>query len=195
MTHFRVFLFALTLAVLAGCSSTPYKYGYPSTANWAVLPVQSLQSEEAGIQIERMLTVLLASKGIQQVELPPETETRGDNSLLDSAHRLQNAMQWADQHGVKLGMSGTINEYTKSADGRFAMDLTLNLLDIKSGDVVWTTSGRGEGRSGDDPITVGRKLVTVLLSGLPLTATMEEPKDWFSSSHVRAAPWLSANLK
>ncbi|MTI15311.1 hypothetical protein [Sansalvadorimonas verongulae] len=184
MTPFRGFLFALTLAVLAGCSSTPYKDGYPFSANWAVLPVQSLQSEEAGIQIERMLTVLLASKGIKKVELPPETETRGDNSLLDSAHRLKNALQWAAQHGVELGMAGTVNEYTKSTDGRFAMDLTLNLMDIKTGDVMWTTSGRGEGRPGDDPIAVGRKLVSTLLSGLPLTSTMKESSGWFS--------WVSA---
>lgn len=178
MGSLRSFFFICTLAVLAGCSSTPYQNGYPAKANWAVLPVQALQSEEAGIQIERMLKVLLASRGIEQVELPPETETRGDNSLLDNAHRLKNAMQWASQHGVKLGMAGTLNEYSRGDDGRFAMDLTLNLMDVRSGEVLWTTTGRGEGRPMDDPIAVGRKLVGVLLSGLPINAT-QESGGWF----------------
>ncbi|WP_281646403.1 hypothetical protein [Parendozoicomonas sp. Alg238-R29] len=172
MNPLRSCLLVLTLVALAGCNTSPYRNGYPSQESWAVLPVQSLQSEEAGIQIERMLTVLLAAKGVKRVELPPETETQGNNSLIESAHRLKNSMQWANQHGIKLGITGTLHEYKKVADGRFTMDLSLNLIDIKTGEIIWSISGRGEGRPEDDPISVGRNLVNALLSGLPLTENM-----------------------
>ncbi len=168
---YRLTLAALLLIVLAGCNSTPYKNGFPPQERWAVLPIQSLQSEELGIQIERMMTVLLASKGIAHVELPPQTEASSNNPVLESAHRLQNATEWASQHGYRLGLSGTVYNYETLDDNRFLVALTLNLVDIKSGEVLWTTSGQGEGRPGDDHLDVTRRLVSTLLSSLPLQTT------------------------
>ena len=181
MKCLRHSLLIMTFAVAAGCSSTPYQNGFPSQANWAVMPVMSLDSEEAGIQLERMLTVLLASNGIGNIEQPPKTETNDQVSLVSNVHRLQNANQWAQQHAVKLGMIGSVDEWKTTQGGRFTVGLTLKLTDIETGDVVWTTAGQGEGRPGEDPLNVTRNLANTLLSALPLT---DQPEDsgwleWF----------------
>ena len=72
----------LALAMLTGCSSQPYKDGYPAQDNWVVLPIQSLEVGEYNTQIERMLKVLLAQRGVQNVVLPPESDIQGNNTAL-----------------------------------------------------------------------------------------------------------------
>ncbi|MCL6268382.1 hypothetical protein M3P05_00265 [Sansalvadorimonas sp. 2012CJ34-2] len=174
-------LLALTFAVAAGCSSTPYQNGFPSQENWAVMPAISLNSEEAGIQLERMLKVLLASNGVENISQPPQTEFGDQSTLISNAHKLQNANQWAQQHAVKLGMIGSVDEWKTSSDGRFTVGLTLKLTDIETGEVVWTTSGQGEGRPQEDPLDVTRNLINTLLSTLPITGSPAESDwlDWF----------------
>ena len=168
MNRIRYCLMVLTLAIMVGCSTSPYKNGYPSKEGWVVLPVQSRQSEETGIQVERMLKVLLASKGIQHVELPPETEAHSTNRILESAHRFQNAVTWAEQHNFRLGMTGTVDDVFTDDTGRFHLILTLNLIDIRTGETVWRTNGQAEGKPNEDPYTVGRNLLSALINSLPL---------------------------
>ena len=171
----------MALATIAGCSSSPYQNGFPSQEEWAVMPVISLESEEAGIQLERMLKVLLASHGVEQVEQPPLSDVGDLTNLVSNAHRLQNANQWAQQHAIKLGMVGAVDEWQTAPDGRFTVGLTLKLTDIESGDVLWTTSGQGEGRPGDNPLDVTRTLTNTLLSSLPITDEHSESgwQKWF----------------
>ena len=175
MNRLRLTCLLLTLAILTGCSISPYRNGYPSEDSWAVLPVRSLDSSEKGIQIERMLKVQLAAKGIKQVSLPPDTEVPGSNNLLVNAHRLKNAETWAKQHNVKLAMTGSIDNFTTDENGRFQIGVTLNLMDINTGKNVWVMSGESSGESsgdsGDDFFKVTRKLLNTLLKNLPLTGT------------------------
>ena len=182
MNRLRHSLLVLTLVILTGCSSSPYRDGYPSEESWAVLPVQSLESAEAGIQLERMLKVLLASKGVQKIELTPETETQGTNTLMDSAHRLQNATQWAEQHNIHLGITGTVDDLYTDQDNRFQFGLTLKLINIESNETLWSTTGHAEGKPDEDPYAVSRTLLNTLLVGLPLTEKLAPTgfKHWFS---------------
>ncbi|CAM3477325.1 hypothetical protein [Parendozoicomonas haliclonae] len=168
MNKFYNLILLVFISVLAGCSSIPYEDGYPKENRWAVLPVQSLQSPDIGVQTERMLKVLLASRGIAHVALPPETELQGDNALLQGAQRLSNAESWAQQHNIQLGMTGVIDFVKTDSRDRFLIGITLQVIDIKTGEHLWAVSGQGEGKPGEDRYTVTRNLLTALLNGLPL---------------------------
>ncbi len=177
----RSCLLVIAFAVAAGCSLTPYRNGFPSQEGWAILPVIPLDSTDNSIQVERMLTVLLAANGVQNVELPPSTETSGQSTLVNNAHRLKNASQWARQHAIKLGLNGSIDQWHQEPDGRFSVGLTLKLTDVDTGEVLWTTTGQGEGRPGEKPLDVTRNLTRTLLSGLPLTENPSASgwRNWF----------------
>ena len=92
----------LAVTVMSGCSTTSSIDKNAPAKGWAILPVTSLSSEEAGVQLERILAVLLASKGVERIERPPVTINTDHSNLLNSAHRLQNATQWASQHKSNL---------------------------------------------------------------------------------------------
>ena len=171
-----------TLFMIAACSSTPYSNGFPNQARWAVMPVMVENQEEAGLQLERMLTVLLASNGIKQIERPPSSETTSQITLVNNAHKLQNANQWALQHAVKLGLLGSIDRWNLDKQGKFTVEMTLVVTDISTQETLWTTSGQGEGRPGDDPLNVTRNLAKTLLSGIPLTEHSSSSwwQDWFA---------------
>ncbi len=159
----------LALALLVGCSASPYKDGYPAQDEWVVLPILSPQDDEYGIQTERMLKVLLASKGIRNVVLPPESDIQGSNPVLSETHRLKSAEAWAKQHGKQLGMGGTVDYAQIDGDNRFRIGLTLRLVNLQKDQELWSISGESEGRPGEESVPVIRVLLVNLLDRLPLS--------------------------
>ena len=161
----------LALLILAGCSSQPFKNGFPAQDNWVVLPIQSLEIAEYGTQTERILKVLLAQKGIAHIVIPPETDVQGNNILLSGAHRLTNAEAWAKQHNNQFGLTGSVDYAATDGSGRFRINLTLRLINLSNDSELWIMSGESEGKPREEPIMVIRNLLSGMLSNLPLDMT------------------------
>ena len=171
---------ALLLAVLlSACSSNPYRAGYPVDRQWTVLPVAA-PSEEASIQVELLLTRTLMEHGVTNPQHPPQSWVDDQTKVLRDAHKLKNASQWARQHGIPLGLTGVVDNWSRDAANRPQVTITLKLLDISSGNTLWTTTGSSEGQPGAPISDVAQTLITTLLDSLPVTQTSQANSSWFS---------------
>ncbi len=162
------FLFAF-LFILAGCSSQ--QNSMPSAkANWTIYPFYNdTDKSEAADQIQRMLAVQAPANGIKHLELPPDTETSSANAALSQAHRIQSSRQWAQQHEIEYALTGMIDQWEISEDGKPVVSLTMDVVNVKDNNKLLTTSSSSEGRPGDDLYEVTRTLLRQMLSGLPIT--------------------------
>ncbi|OQX37148.1 MAG: hypothetical protein B0D91_07485 [Oceanospirillales bacterium LUC14_002_19_P2] len=171
---------ALLLAVLlSACSNNPYREGYPVDRQWTVLPVAA-SSEEASIQVELLLTRTLMEHGVANPQHPPQSWVDDQTKVLRDAHKLKNASQWARQHGIPLGMTGVVDNWSRDAANRPQVTITLKLLDISSGNTLWTTTGSSEGQPSAPISDVAQTLITTLLDSLPVTQTSQSNSSWFS---------------
>ena len=171
----RLWTFMLACLFLAGCQSISgpsglYNEGIPGTARWAVLPFVNHTDARADIavQVERIMMVQLPSAGVVEPRLYPESQVTTASDSLADAHRLQNGKQWAAQTDMSFAMTGEITEWNIDEEGRAFVSMNLEVSDVRTNKQLWSVSGRGEGRPGDDFYAVSRQLVTNLLTSLPI---------------------------
>ena len=174
----QVLLAALITVFLAACSSHPYRSGYPVDNQWAVLPVAA-PSEDASIQVELLLTRALTEHGVTHPQHPPQSWIDDQTKVLRDAHKLKNATQWARQHGIQLGLTGIVDNWSQDAANRPQVTITLKLLDISSGNALWTTTGSSEGQPGAPISDVAQTLINTLLDSLPMTQASRANSGWF----------------
>ena len=174
ITRIHFWILAVTTVLLTACktSGTPYLYeeGLPGTASWAVLPfVNHTEAKgEMTIQLERILMVNLPSAGVVEPQLYPESVVTTASDNLADAHRLQNGKQWAYQTGMSFAITGEIYDWGLSGDGRALVSVNLEVVDARTNEQLWAVSGSGEGLPGEDNYDVSRKLLSDLLSSLPI---------------------------
>lgn len=159
----------LSLALLgSACSTLEHS---PATsldrqASWVILPVAN-QSDtpQAGLRMESLLESQLRSKGVQS--LTPYPAEPGTDFLLDPRDRKaqEQAMQWAREHGAKYGITGAVNEwrYKTGVDGEPAVGLTLQIISIQDGKVLYSASGARTGWSREALSAVAQKLSREML--------------------------------
>ena len=75
------------------------------------------------------------------------------------------ATNWAKQQGVRYALTGNVDEwrYKVGIDGEPAVGITLQLLDVQSGAVVWSGVAAGTGWSRDGLSAVAQKLIKEML--------------------------------
>lgn len=135
-------------------------------AKWAMLPfVNQTETPQAGLRAESITENLLRSDGINGIKKYPtamNTET-----LFEPADRKQfdAALAWARSENIKYAMAGTVDEwrYKVGIDGEPAAGVTLQLIDVQSGDVLWAASGGSTGWSRESLSGVAQKLIGKLL--------------------------------
>lgn len=158
-------------AALAGCSVIDRSAApaFSKTDTWAVLPIaNNTETPQAGLRAASIAQSLLTSYGYTNVTRYPASAD--DETLFDAAKpdAQQNALNWARQQNAHYALSGAVNEwrYKVGVDGEPAVGLTLEVLDVQSGKVVWTGSGSRTGWSRDAVSGVAQKLERELLSPL-----------------------------
>ena len=90
--------------------------------------------------------------------------------LLDDRQRYERALKKAGQSGARFGVTGAIHEwrYKTGLDGEPAVGLTLQVVELPSGRVIWTASGARTGWGYANVSGTAEKLVMQLLKGLTL---------------------------
>ncbi|WP_294946342.1 hypothetical protein [Sulfurivirga sp.] len=169
----RAWLGVLLVFVLTGCSvvkTTPERTALETSARWTLLPFENLaQAPQGAERIERIVSVLLRSSGVQLADYP--REARKDPLLLvDDRARYQKALAWAKKQGFRYGVTGSLNEwrYKAGLDGEPAVGVTLRVVDLRSGQVVWSASGARAGWGREGVAMTAQKLLDRLLGDLPL---------------------------
>lgn len=160
---------------VSGCSTHQVKRGRPldERAVWVVLPVQNLaETPLAGERTRALLATLLRMRGIGNLREAVEPETKDPDQLpdLDDQRRYRSALAWAQAQGFAYGVTGTVHEwrYRGAPDGEPAVGLGLEVIELSTGQVVWSAAGALSGWGHDTVSGTAQKLIGSLLSELDL---------------------------
>ncbi len=165
---------ALALGLVA-CSTTDIGRApaLPANARWGLLPFANhTETPQAGLRAEAISETLLRAKGITDLRRYPAS--LNNETLFEPMDRkqLDAALDWARGENIGYALSGTVDEwrYKVGVDGEPAVGLTLQLIEVSSGKVVWAAAGGKSGWSREALSAVAQKLTRTLLS--PLTSAV-----------------------
>ena len=172
--------FVVSAALLAGCSSlspgastgrSVMEQAIGASDKVAMLPVANFTDvPQAGLRVEALLEPALRQAGLRQLAMYPSA--LNPETLFEPAERkvAEDARQWAVQQGLRYGVTGNVTEwrYKVGVDGEPAVGLTLQIIDLPSGRVVWSGSGGKTGYSRESLAGTAQQLVNTLLAGAGL---------------------------
>jgi hypothetical protein len=178
MTFFKYFWLGLYAVVLTGCAtsiqSSAKRDALDPSVKWVLLPIaNNTDTPQAGLSAEAMLEHQLRRRGILGAQHYPATLSR--DSLFEPTERkvTEEAQQWARDQGAKFAVLGSVQEwrYKVGIDGEPAVGIALKVLDLSSGQVVWSASGAKSGWSREALSAVAQSVLTDMLDSLPLLQT------------------------
>lgn len=150
----KVFACCLPLFFGVGCTELSVRTGAAITqrTGWVLLPMQNFSdSRRAGERAESLLTALLRTeKGVDLKPYPiaaEKTKREGTDSEevdeVDERLRYEKALAWAQQDKHRYAIGGTVEEwgYRSGTDGEPAVSMTVRVLDLQTGQVVFSASG------------------------------------------------------
>ncbi|NYT64922.1 penicillin-binding protein activator LpoB [Alcaligenaceae bacterium] len=159
------------LTMMAGCSTIDASNPPVVTSfnNLAVLPIVNYtETPDAGQRAQSIAESILHQQGF--TGLQTYRQDVNSNALIGSSadqNRTQ-SLDWARTAGANYALTGSVQEwrYKTGIDGEPVVGLTFNLLDLSSGEVVWTATGSRSGWSRSSVAGVGQTLIRQLLSPL-----------------------------
>lgn len=174
MKHLMICLAALLLVSVAGCStnSSISKSGaLDASAKWALLPMTNhTDTPQAALSAEAIAEHFLRRRGIGNLIHYPATLTR--DTLFEPSERrvVDDAQKWAREQGASYGVLGAVEEwrYKVGIDGEPAVGITLQVIDLSNGAVLWSSSGAKSGWSRTSLAHVAHNLLESLLGDLPI---------------------------
>lgn len=165
--------YCLTL-LLAGCSVTSMTVpprGAVSLANdgntrWTMLPVLNYsETPNAGEKAESIVGALLQVHGLHSLGHYASAEGEGAPEL-NEQQRYEQALIWAKKEGFAYGVTGTVDEwrYKSGVEGEPAVGLSLRVVEISSGNVLWSVVGARSGWGRDSVSGTAQRLIADLLA-------------------------------
>lgn len=161
---------AAMVAALSGCATIDASSSVPPVSHddiVAVLPIVNYtETPQAGMAAEAITQSLLTSAGFAHVKLYPANLNR--ETLVEPSERqaVDKALDWARKENVKYAISGAVEEwrYKVGVDGEPAAGVTLQVIDVQSGAIVWSATGSRTGWSRSSLSSVGQKLIAALIA-------------------------------
>jgi hypothetical protein len=162
---------AALLAGASGCTVIDRVRTAPPDLNarWALLPIANhTETPQAGLRAEAIAETVLRTLGVKDLERYPAS--LNPETLLDPAERklAEQALAWAKGREARYALTGTVEEwrYKVGVDGEPAVGMTISVVDLRSGAVVYSASGGKSGWSREALSAVAQKLLRDLLSDL-----------------------------
>jgi hypothetical protein len=171
MQSIRNLSLALAVVLIAGCSSFTGKSSpaLARSAHWGVVPmVNYSQTPQAGERAEQILVSVLSSHGLQPQVYAPAVQ--GEQALLDDSERVAGAMDWARQQKLDYVVAGSVEEwqYKNGLDGEPAVGISLRVLQVSNGQVLWSNSGARAGWSRESLSGTAQTVLDKLVNDLRL---------------------------
>lgn len=177
MKKILIFLCIISGLVMSGCTSTQISRSsqrqvFNACSRWGVVPLTNYtQTPQAGEKAATIAAGLLRTCNIKQVIVYrrpgscKEILACPHQQLSDNQIRL-----WARRKRLRYVMLGSVNEwrYKVGLDGEPAVNLTLNILDVNTGKIVWNSVGSKVGGSRCSVGVVAHDLINSMLLGLVL---------------------------
>jgi TolB-like protein len=168
-----LFFIVTLVAFLAGCSVISAQKGASfSSGRWMVLPFQNYsQNPRAGEQVEELVATLLRVRGITDLDVYQQPdEDRSGLLEFNDRRRLEKALSTAVKSNVSYAITGSVDEwqYKLGVGSEPAVGLTLRIIEVSSGKVVWSGSGARSGWSAASLSGTAQKLVKELISSIEI---------------------------
>lgn len=165
--HLQWLVAAGALMLLAACS-TMNQSAAPKLerqASWVVLPfANNTETPMAGNRAEAIAQALLQARGVGAVQRAP---IKRQETLFgtDNGAGANDALAWAREHQVRYALGGSVDEwrYKVGVDGEPAAGVTLRIVDVATGNTLWSGAGAQSGWSREALSAVGQKLIGRLL--------------------------------
>ncbi len=166
--RFRHALVALAALMLSACatldSAPPVKI--ERTATWVVLPFSNAtETPLAAQRAESIALGLLPSLGVANPQRYPQSMQ--DDSLFDTgqARGMEQAMNWARSSNARYALAGSVQEwrYKVGVDGEPAVGVSLQIIEVSSGKLIWSSVGARSGWSRDTLAGVAQGLMKRML--------------------------------
>lgn len=164
---------ALTGLFVSGCAVTDI-HGHQSmaaSARWAQLPIANYaEAPQVGQRAGAILATLLHKKGIKSLDTAPTDQDSGGLPTMDPQHDYRQALKWARSNGYQYGVTGSVEEwqYKTGLDGEPAVGLSLRVVDVNSGETIWSASGSKAGWGYATLSGTAQKLMSNLVSHMPI---------------------------
>lgn len=166
----RILLTLCLALAVAACSVTDRSGSdvpLDKSARWALLPIANhTDTPQAGLRAEAIADGLVRARGVTQVlRYPPALNP--ETLFEPSERKLQDeALKWARDQGARYAMQGAVDEwrYKVGVDGEPAVGVALSVVDVHSGQVVWSAVGAKSGWSRESLAGVAQKLMRELLA-------------------------------
>jgi hypothetical protein len=166
----RIFIVMLLAALAAaGCTTTNNSGMGPAidgSAKWVLLPILNhTDVPQAGLRAEAITEGLLRAGGVNNLTRYPAALNQ--DTLFEPAERkvFDEANKWARSQGAQYAVYGAVDEwrYKVGIDGEPAVGVALHIMDMQSGNIVWTGVGGKSGWSRESLSGVAQKLIRQLL--------------------------------
>ncbi len=169
-----VFLIGLILIGLGACATTQINTSPSPRPDrqvvWSVLPlINNTATPYAGVRAQHQLAALLSAHGVKQTLIAPGPDSTGPLPLLtNNANTQQQELTWAHSHGAQYALLGSVDEwrYKIGLDGQPAVGFTLHLVDLKTGDTVWSGVASASGTSREGLAVLSQRVLTRLTEQL-----------------------------
>ncbi len=171
----RLFI-ALPLALLLllpGCATNQQGTGEPVTLGekWAILPfINNTETPYAAERAESVTAALLYARGVKGLVSAPDGEKRDEFPIGRGVDRRKESVEWARRSGIRYAVTGTVNEwrYKVGLDGEPVVGITLQILELPDGRVVWSGTGAKSGWSRESVSAVAQQVTAELLETIKL---------------------------
>ncbi len=168
LSHLRTLLAGGLLLLLTACSTLDRGQSpeLDRQGSWVVLPFANhTETPLAGNRAESIAEALLRTNGMARVKRYPGAAQQ--EALFDASERKQQdeALAWAKQQGARYALGGAVDEwrYKVGVDGEPAAGVTLQIIDVASGDTLWSGTGGKSGWSREALSAVAQQLIRDLL--------------------------------
>lgn len=156
---------------LSGCTtvSTQASPALPKDAQWALLPLMNYtETPQAGLRGEAILESLMRTGGFRTLVRYPSGLNK--ESLFEPLSRqaIDQSLSWAKKEGIRFAITGAVDEwrYKVGVDGEPAVGLTLQVIAVNDGAVLWSAAGSKTGWSRESVAAVAQKLIAQLTQPL-----------------------------
>lgn len=173
-------LFSLML-LMSGCTTINQtaRKAVPFDQEWVVLPfMNNTETPYAAERAEAVVTALLYTRGVQHLSAYPATAKDDEQLLPDrGTKRRQEALDWAKKKRIRYALVGTVTEwrYKVGLDGEPVAGVTLQVLDLQDGSVLWSGSGSKSGWSRDAVSAVAQQVMEKLVETIPAQEAAATP--------------------
>lgn len=166
-----IIILACTLLTACAVNQAERKIEFDTKESWVLLPIINFsQTPQAGERAERIAETLLRREGLKKLRHYPPQEDPNGLPILDEQKRFNTALAWAQENNMRYGVTGSIEEwrYKSGLDGEPAVGASLQVIDVSSGDVLWSASGSRAGWSRDSLSGTAHKVLDTLIAKIKL---------------------------